>query len=208
LTEKFGNEIRRPEGSRGWRERPEGKREDKRRFYPRELKALCPLDVLLAAAPRRVRTYSLALAMARRPSAVGLLTPPSWGFRRLNSSPSTVMSPSSCLRPRPCPHQRSHPILLRIKITAEVDGVRRDYEMTFGRYGKINAVMGYSTVGAGEDAERLAALIKALTGVKPRMRRVGSKIKITCSEKHLEGFALYAELYEAIRRWLEETSRR
>ncbi|MCI4465189.1 MAG: hypothetical protein JHC22_05310 [Thermoproteus sp.] len=80
--------------------------------------------------------------------------------------------------------------------------------MTFGRYGKINAVMGYSTVGADEDAERLAALIKALTGVKPRMRRVDSKIRITRSERHLEGLALYAELYEAIRRWLEETSRR
>jgi hypothetical protein len=26
--------------------------------------------------------------------------------------------------------------LLRIRITAEVDGVRREYEITFGRYGR------------------------------------------------------------------------
>ncbi|MFP3252216.1 MAG: hypothetical protein RXO32_10885 [Thermoproteus sp.] len=32
--------------------------------------------------------------------------------------------------------------LLRIKITAEVDGVRRDYTMTYGRYGKNNAALG------------------------------------------------------------------
>jgi hypothetical protein len=37
---------------------------------------------------------------------------------------------------------RSGKKLLRIKITAEVGGVRSDYVMTYGRYGKLNAVEG------------------------------------------------------------------
>jgi hypothetical protein len=40
--------------------------------------------------------------------------------------------------------------LLRIKITAEVDGVRREYEITFGRLGAKNKAMGraYASVDA------------------------------------------------------------
>jgi len=34
--------------------------------------------------------------------------------------------------------------LLRIEITAEVDGVRREYVITYGRYGKLNAAVGYA----------------------------------------------------------------
>ncbi len=99
--------------------------------------------------------------------------------------------------------------LLRITITAEVDGVRSDYEMTYGRYGKINAAVGRAYIREEADAERLAALIKALTGKEPRMRRMkNGKILLECYEGHLEGFARYAELADAIRRWLEETGRR
>jgi hypothetical protein len=32
-------------------------------------------------------------------------------------------------------------------------------------------------------------------------------IMIVCGREHLDGFARYAELYEAIARWLEETRR-
>jgi len=57
-------------------------------------------------------------------------------------------------------------------------------------------------------AERLSALIKVLTGEEPRIRRRSDgKIEIICGEKHLEGFARFAELAEAIERWLEETGR-
>jgi hypothetical protein len=42
--------------------------------------------------------------------------------------------------------------LLRIKITAEVDGVRRDYIITFSRRGVSNAAVGYATARA--DAPR------------------------------------------------------
>ncbi len=87
--------------------------------------------------------------------------------------------------------------LLRIKITAEVDGVRRDYTITYGRYYR-NAAKGFATAKA-DDAERFSALIKALTGKEPRVyRRSDGRIKIECYEGHLEGFMRYAELADAI----------
>ena len=59
------------------------------------------------------------------------------------------------------------------------------------------------------DAERLAAVIEALTGVKPKIRRKSDgTIEIVCGREHLEGFARYAELANTIKRWLEETRRR
>jgi hypothetical protein len=105
--------------------------------------------------------------------------------------------------------------LLKITITAEVDGVRRVYEITFGRYGRNNAAMGYAVARAdapeGREAyaERLSALIKVLTGREPWVRRMkDGRIIIECYEGHLEGLARYAELADAIAKWLEETGRR
>jgi len=105
--------------------------------------------------------------------------------------------------------------LLRIKITAEVDGVRREYVMTYGRYGKDNAALGFATAradapgGREEDAERFSALIKALTGREPKVyRRSDGVVMIECYEGHLEGFMRYKELAEAIKRWMEKTKRR
>ena len=104
---------------------------------------------------------------------------------------------------------RSGRTLLRITITAEIDRVRGDYEMTFGRYGRVNAAMGRAYIREETDAERLAAVIKALTGEEPGVYRRGDgTIVIVCYERHLEGFMRYAELYETIERWLEETGRR
>jgi len=104
--------------------------------------------------------------------------------------------------------------LLRIKITAEVGGVRSEYTITYGRYRKINAALGFATAranapgGMEADAERFSALIKALTGREPRVyRKSDGRIIIECYEGHLEGFARYAELADAIARWLEETRR-
>jgi hypothetical protein len=108
---------------------------------------------------------------------------------------------------------KSGKTLLRIKITAEVDGVRSDYTITFGRYGGDNAAVGFAyaradTPGGGE-AERLAALIKALTGKEPKMYRMkNGNTMLVCYGEHLEGFKRYAELADAIEKWLEETSRR
>jgi hypothetical protein len=103
--------------------------------------------------------------------------------------------------------------LLRIKITAEADRVRRDYEITYGKYGKDNAARGYAYVrsdapgGRETDAERFAAVIKALTGEEPWIRRMkNGTIVIVCYREHLDGFARFAELADAIEKWLEETS--
>ena len=112
--------------------------------------------------------------------------------------------------------------LLRIKITAEVgrvegehtivDPVVREYEITYGRYGEDNAAVAYVTAradapgGRETDAERLAALIKALTGKEPKVYRMkNGKITIKCYREHLEGFMHYAELADAIKKWLEKT---
>jgi hypothetical protein len=62
---------------------------------------------------------------------------------------------------------------LRIQIAAEVDGVRGDYTMTYGRYGRNNVAVGYAYVSAKAPdsrkayAEKFAVLIKALTGEEP-----------------------------------------
>jgi hypothetical protein len=108
---------------------------------------------------------------------------------------------------------RSGRILLRIKITAEVDGVRGDYTMAFGRYGKGNAAVGYAYASADApggreaDAERFSALIKDLTGKEPWVYRVGNKMVVECGREHLDGFARYAELADAITSWLKIAER-
>jgi len=105
--------------------------------------------------------------------------------------------------------------LLSIRITAEVDGIRNEYTITYGRYGEDNVALGFAMAradapgGREADAERFSALIKALTGEEPKVyRKKNGKIIIECIKTHLDGFARYAELADAIRRWLEETSRR
>jgi hypothetical protein len=103
--------------------------------------------------------------------------------------------------------------LLRIRITAEVDGVLCDYTITYGRYGK-NKALGFTTAkadapgGREADAERFSALIKALTGKEPKIRRMkDGSIIVECSRAHLDGFMRYAELADAVEKWLEETGR-
>jgi hypothetical protein len=114
--------------------------------------------------------------------------------------------------------------LLRIRITAEVgrvegehtivDRVVREYTITYGRYGKLNAALGYAYAstdapgGREADAERFSALVKALTGEEPRIRRKSDgTIEPVCGKSHLKGFMRFAELADAIEKWLEETSR-
>ncbi len=109
---------------------------------------------------------------------------------------------------------RCNRMLLRIKISAEVDGVRREYEIIFSRSGASNAAVGRAVARANApgdreaEAERFSALIKALTGRELRVYCMkGGKIMIECGRKHLDGFARYAELADTIVRWLEETGR-
>ncbi len=113
--------------------------------------------------------------------------------------------------------------LLRIRITAEVgrvegehimDRVVREYTITYSRHGSNNAALGFAvartdTPGDREaEAERFSALVKALTGREPRIRRMkDGTIELVCGGGHLDGFARFAELAEAIEKWLEETGR-
>jgi surface antigen len=112
--------------------------------------------------------------------------------------------------------------LLRIRITAEVgrvegehtivDRVVREYTITFSRRGADNKALGFATAradapdGREADAERFTALIKALTGRRPRVYRMkNGAIIIMCGREHLDGLMRYAELADAIKKWLEET---
>jgi hypothetical protein len=102
--------------------------------------------------------------------------------------------------------------LLRIRITAEVDRVRRDYAITYSRRGKLNAIVGFAVAradapgGREADAERLAAVIKALTGKEPQIGRTKSgEVIVGCYREHLDGFMQYAELANSIIKWLRES---
>jgi hypothetical protein len=104
--------------------------------------------------------------------------------------------------------------LLRLKVTAEVDGVEGDYTITFSRRRADNAALGraYASAdapgGREADAERFSALVKALTDEEPRVYRMeGGRVMIECGREHLDGFKRYAELADAIEKWLEETRR-
>jgi hypothetical protein len=91
--------------------------------------------------------------------------------------------------------------LLRIRIEATVDGVRSEYTITFGRYGRKNEVAGYAA--GGEDVERLVAVVEAVTGMRPRIyHKKNGAVVIACGRKHLEGFRRFAELADAVERWL------
>jgi hypothetical protein len=103
-------------------------------------------------------------------------------------------------------------LLLRIRITAEVNSVQRDYEITYSRRKTDNAALGFAVAradapgGREADAERFSALIKALTGREPKVyRKSDGKIEIVYGRGHLDDFARYAELAEAIEEWLEKT---
>jgi hypothetical protein len=101
--------------------------------------------------------------------------------------------------------------LLRIRITAEVDGVRSNYTIIYSRLGRDKAAVGRAYAkadapgGREADAERFSALVKALTGREPKVyQRSDGTIEMVCGKEHLEGFMRYAELADTIEKWLEE----
>jgi hypothetical protein len=58
------------------------------------------------------------------------------------------------------------------------------------------------------DAERFSALVKALAGEEPWVYCMkDGRIMVACGGAHLDGFKRFAELADAIEKWLEETSR-
>jgi hypothetical protein len=97
--------------------------------------------------------------------------------------------------------------LLRLTITAEVNGVRGEYTITYVRRGRNNVAVAYAYASVA-DARRLAAVVKALTGEEPGVyQRSDGTMMIQCTRKHLEGFRRYKELAGAIEEWLEKTRR-
>jgi transcription initiation factor TFIIIB Brf1 subunit/transcription initiation factor TFIIB len=107
--------------------------------------------------------------------------------------------------------ERGSRLLLRIRITVEVDGVKREYVITYGKYGKENMAVGRAYINADApggreaDAERLSALVKALTGREPRInRRSNGRIEVVCYRAHLEGLRRYVEFADAIEEWLRQ----
>ena len=97
--------------------------------------------------------------------------------------------------------------LLRLTITAEVNGVRGEYTITYVRRGRNNVAVAYAYASVA-DARRLAAVVKALTGEEPGVyQRSDGTMMIQCTKKHLEGFRRYKELAGAIEEWLEKTRR-
>jgi hypothetical protein len=66
---------------------------------------------------------------------------------------------------------------IRIKVKAVVDGVEGEWVMTFFRYGRTNAVIGCTNTrddapgGRTEDAKRIIALVKTLTGEEQNIKR-------------------------------------
>ncbi len=109
---------------------------------------------------------------------------------------------------------KSGKLLLRIRITADVGDVKSEYTITYGKYGSNNAAKGFAYAsaeapgGREADAERFSVLVKALMGREPGVYHMkDGKIIIKCYEGHLEGFMRFAELADAITKWLGETGR-
>jgi len=62
-------------------------------------------------------------------------------------------------------------------------------------------------VGPGPEGSVQAPIDLEFWLLRPRAYRVGNKMVVECGREHLDGFARYAELADAIARWLEETRR-
>jgi hypothetical protein len=96
---------------------------------------------------------------------------------------------------------------LRISILAEVDGVDSWYSVKFRRMRGRTVGRAYARAsapgGAEADAERFVAVVKALVGREPKVyAKGGKKLVISLGWAHLDGFARYEELAEAIMGWL------
>jgi len=93
---------------------------------------------------------------------------------------------------------------LRIVVGAIVGGVEGQWTATFRRT-KKNAIEGYTVArvnapgGREEDAKRIIALVKALTGEEPNIKLDKGKPVIIYTRRHLNGFKKYAEVADTIR---------
>jgi len=100
---------------------------------------------------------------------------------------------------------------LRIEVRAVIDGVERENIFTFFR-GSINEVRGYTHASADapggreEDAKRIVAVVKAVTGKEPTVERLKKgEVWIVCFRSYLEGFMRYRKVYETAEKWLRRS---
>ena len=92
---------------------------------------------------------------------------------------------------------------LKIATEAEVDGVEVRCEVSFIKM-KKGGVAGFVRADTAEDAERIAVVIKAVTGISPTVVRMNNgAYMLRCNEKHLKALIRYAELADYIERWME-----
>jgi len=91
---------------------------------------------------------------------------------------------------------------LKITITAEVDGVETKCEVSFIKM-KRGGVAGFIKADTAEDAERIAVVIKAVTGISPTVVRMNNGVyMLRCNEKHLKALIHYAELADYVEKWI------
>ena len=92
---------------------------------------------------------------------------------------------------------------LKIAVEAEVDGVEARCEASFIKM-KKGGVAGFVRADTAEDAERIAVVIKAVTGISPTVVRMNNgAYMLRCNEKHLKALIRYAELADYVERWIE-----
>ena len=95
-------------------------------------------------------------------------------------------------------------------LTAEVDGVKSDYTITFSSW-KINAAGGRAYASAKAPGGRRREVRRCDRGID-RCKAEGAPREewqemLECGRVHLVGFMRYAELAGIIARWLEERGR-
>mgnify|MGYP005618660637 CR=1 FL=1 len=92
---------------------------------------------------------------------------------------------------------------LRIAVTAEVDGIYTKCEISFVKL-RRGGVLGFAYAGAAEEAERIAVVVKAVTGMSPAVAHMkNGTCVLRCSEKHLRALARYAELAGYVEKWIK-----
>ncbi len=92
---------------------------------------------------------------------------------------------------------------LKIAVAAEVDGVYTKCEVSFVKL-RRGGVAGFVYADAAEEAERIAVVVKALTGMPPTAVRMSNgACVLRCGEKHLKALARYAELADHVEKWIK-----
>jgi hypothetical protein len=91
---------------------------------------------------------------------------------------------------------------LRIAVSAEVDGVVTECEISFVKM-KRGGIAGFAKADAADEAERAAVVVEALTGMRPAVVRISGTYVLRLSERHFKALVRYAEFADYAERWIE-----